>query len=149
MIKPQRKKHLQIWMVLALLLPAGIISAWLTIPHPATGPLLQPAPPPALPVVLKTTEIGNDTVRLRSNPPDSSLQLEWINTDALTAPSAIIYLTLRDSGEPDPTAGADIIGRIEGRGTYRFLLKDLPTGAIRHFLLYDIIHHRLIGRVNL
>ena len=149
MIKPLRKRHLQIWVVLALLLPVGIISAWLAIPRPATDQLRQPAPVAALPVVLKTGESGGYTVRLRSNPGDSSLQLEWINGTALTAPSAIIYESHGDGAGPDPTTDADIIGRIEGRGTYRFAVKAAPPGGRRQFLLYDIIHHRLIGRVNL
>jgi hypothetical protein len=41
MIKPLRKKHLQIWILLAIVLPVGIAVAWFSIPKKATQELLQ------------------------------------------------------------------------------------------------------------
>jgi hypothetical protein len=42
MIKSLRKKHLQIWMLWAILLPLGIIVAWMAVPEKVTQELLQP-----------------------------------------------------------------------------------------------------------
>jgi hypothetical protein len=42
MIKSLRKRHLQIWILWAVLLPAGIIVAWMAVPKKATQKLLQP-----------------------------------------------------------------------------------------------------------
>ena len=42
MIKPLRKRHLQIWTLLAVLIPVGIIVAWMAVPKKVTQELLQP-----------------------------------------------------------------------------------------------------------
>jgi len=42
MIKSQRKKHLQIWTLWAVLIPVGIIVAWMSVPKKVTQELLQP-----------------------------------------------------------------------------------------------------------
>jgi hypothetical protein len=42
MIKNLRKGHLQIWILWAVLLPAGIIIAWMAVPEKVTQELLQP-----------------------------------------------------------------------------------------------------------
>jgi hypothetical protein len=42
MIKPLRKRHLQIWILWAVLLPVGIIVAWMAVPKKVTQELLQP-----------------------------------------------------------------------------------------------------------
>jgi hypothetical protein len=42
MIKTLRKRHLQIWILWAVLIPAGIITAWMAVPKKATQELLQP-----------------------------------------------------------------------------------------------------------
>jgi hypothetical protein len=42
MIKTLRKRHLQIWILIAVLLPAGIAFAWMAVPEKVTQKLLQP-----------------------------------------------------------------------------------------------------------
>ena len=42
MIKPLRKKHLQIWIILAVLIPVGIVAAFMAVPKKVTQELLQP-----------------------------------------------------------------------------------------------------------
>ena len=49
MIKQLRKRHLQTWSALLILIPAGIISATLVRPTPAQNILLQPSQTAALP----------------------------------------------------------------------------------------------------
>jgi hypothetical protein len=145
MIKSLRKRHLQIWLMLTFLLPFGIISAWLVVPKPPTDHLLQPPLSASLPVILKTIETNNYKASLRCNTDTSDLQLEWINKSALTTPSAIIYKT--ESKESKPV-GSAIIGRIGERGIYHFALKKDKADQRFHFLLYDIIHHQVIDRIN-
>lgn len=43
MIKTLRKRHLQIWILWAVLLPVGIIIAYMSVPKKVTQDLLQPA----------------------------------------------------------------------------------------------------------
>lgn len=42
MIRSLRKRHLQVWIFLAVLLPVGIIVAWIAVPKKVTQELLQP-----------------------------------------------------------------------------------------------------------
>ena len=41
MIRSLRKRHLQVWIFLAVLLPVGIIVAWIAVPKKVTQELLQ------------------------------------------------------------------------------------------------------------
>jgi len=43
MIKSLRKRHLQIWILWAILLPGGIIVAYMAVPGKVRQELLQPA----------------------------------------------------------------------------------------------------------
>src|ERR1041385_7765323 len=141
MIRPLRKRHLQIWSVLAALIPISIVSAILVRPKDIAGNLLQPTMTEALPVVLKTVERENYIVKLRGND-QTAAQLEWINKNVLTFPTAVIYET---HGTFSPIHD-DLIGRIEARGTYRFALKP-DTANEYHFIVYDFIHQQKIDSI--
>jgi hypothetical protein len=147
MIRPLRKRHLQIWSGIAVLLPVGIICAWLVVPKPVKDHLWQPPSTPVLPVIMKSLDRGNYIVNLRTNNDSSALQLEWINQSALTSPSAIIY-KLSASDGIQHIENADLIGRIDSRGTYHFALKKDSANHHQHFVLYDIIHHQVIDQLN-
>jgi len=144
MIKSLRKRHLQIWLVLAILIPAGIVCGWHVVPHPAPDGLLQPFTPESLPLIVASTKKSNYIVNIRTNKTKTIFQLEWMNKSALVSPSAIIYMTADSSGNLE---GADIVGRIAERGLYHFPLNHDSLHKF-HFVLYDIIHHRVIDRLN-
>jgi len=142
MIRPLRKRHLQIWSALAVLIPVSIVSAILVRPKDIAGNLLQPTSTEGLPVIIKSVERENYVVRLRGND-QTATQLEWINKNVLTFPTAVIYKT---HGTFSPTHD-DLIGRIEARGTYRFALKPDTTNEY-HFIVYDFIHQQKIDSIN-
>ena len=118
MMKPLRKRHLQIWIALAILLPLGIAAAWISIPKEAKNKLLQPASAKDLPVTLKTFySRGPYEVVLQTNADTSEFQLEWMNKQTLTYPTATIYkMPLHDTD----IAHGKLIGRIEAKGNYYF-----------------------------
>lgn len=147
MIKPLRKKHVQVWTFLAILIPLGIVSSWLVVPKAVTDRILHPASSNALPILIKTVSKDDYTVSLRRQEDWSAVQLEWINHSALTTPSAIIYETYPEKGI-DSLEGAGLIGRIDSRGIYHFPLKRDSLNVHFHFMLYDIIHHQVIDRLN-
>lgn len=144
MIKQLRKRHLQIWTAWAVLLPVGIIAAYTAIKKPVVTQLLQPASATALPVELRKTEKENYTIALRSNSDTSQLQLEWINKNILTVPTATIYKTAAG----DDIAKGKLVGRIEARGTYYF---DVDSGFLKEncrVVVYDFIHKEVIDSIN-
>ena len=143
MIKQLRKRHFQIWLVLLILIPAGIISGTIVIPKRVTNTLLQPPASESLPSVIKIINKDNYTVSLRGNSQIPS-QLEWINKAALTVPTSVIYKTVPGKKGIE---SADLIGRIESKGTYHFYLRE-ASSRYYHFILYDFIHQQIIDSIN-
>jgi hypothetical protein len=154
MIKPLRKRHRQIWMALALLLPAGIVLAWLAIPNQQPVTLLKQQPAALLPGIIKTVDKKNYQVTLRSNKERTEWQLDWKNKTVLTVPSAVIYkaasnLSYEEGYKLFLPGNATLIGRIETRGDYIFPLKLDTAGFNRlQFILYDFIHEQKIDSIN-
>jgi hypothetical protein len=145
MIKPLRKRHLQVWIVLAVVLPIGVLVSWLVIPNQKAVKLLQPSEHSLLPVIWKSKDLLKYQVTIRTDSKNEQWQLEWINKMVLQVPSAVIY---RANGAVDITKN-ELIGRIETRGRYTFPLrriagKEQPI----EFILYDFIHQQLIDSIK-
>lgn len=138
-MKPLRKRHLQIWTLLTVLIPAGIISGYMAMPKQAFNKLIQEDKTDALPVVIKRVERNDYSVYLRSSDDKKNYQLQWINTKASTLPSSLIYQL--NNGEKE------LIGRVESAGSYYFPLKEDTSGRY-NFILYDIIHQQAIDTVK-
>jgi hypothetical protein len=146
MIKPLRKRHLQIWLLLAILLPIGIISATVARRHLPQMNLLQPRSGAVFPVIVKQKETPRFSVQLRSNNAFQATQLLWINKQPLITPTAAIYLASSDKAS---LGDAHYIGRIESRGTYVFNLTAFQPQAPIHIIVYDFIHKKIVEKVDL
>lgn len=140
MIKPLRKRHLQIWMLFAVLVPIGIISGYMAVPKQASNELLQEDNTVALPVVLVKKETNNYSVYLRSSADKKNYQVQWISKKISTQPSSLIY---KMSGNEK-----ELIGRIGSTGTYFFSLREDSSGQY-NFMVYDIIHRLTTDSINL
>ena len=146
MIKSLRKRHLQVWTALAILLPLGIISAWLYAPNPVHVKLLDKEQAALLPVTVQVKRSNCYIATLRSNKEKTLWQLEWKNSTPLTVPSAVIYRKINNN--LDITKN-ELIGRIEARGNYVFDIKnDSSTNSTFNFVLYDFIHDKIIDSLN-
>ena len=139
MIKPLRKRHLQLWSLLAVLIPAGIISAYFVIPKDAVNKLIQEDKTASLPLVINKVERKDYSVYLRSSADKKNYQLQWVNPKASTLPSSLIYKLT--NGEKE------LIGRIESIGNYYFPLKADSANSY-NFILYDIIHQQTIDAIK-
>ena len=146
MIKSLRKRHLQVWTALTILLPAGIIAGAVVVPKYQRDHLLQPATTKALPVAIKTSETANYSMTLRTDEGNTALQIEWTNKKELAVPTSLIYQV---SKEEEDLKDALLIGRIAEKGTYRFAIKKEAPDTSYHFIVYDIIHHKNIYDISL
>lgn len=144
-MKPLRKRHLQIWTAWAILIPVGMIAAYVSVPKKIIGELIQVDSRKALPLVINSVDKTNYSVALRSSEDKSQLQLEWINKTASTYPSSLIY---KVSNEKQELKDAELIGRVEAKGHFYFPLKN-DSAAKSIFILYDIIHLQKIDLINL
>ena len=134
MIKPLRKRHLQVWTLFAFLIPAGVISGYMAIPKPvASGPIGTESLA-ELPVVINDAETKYYTVYLRSSADRKVFQLKWVNKEGIKQPASLIYM--EQGGE------RELIGRIGGAGVYFFALR-ADTLKEHKFILYDIIHQQV------
>jgi hypothetical protein len=146
MMKPLRKRHLQIWTTMAVLLPAGIVLSWLVIPNPIPIKKLSAPHAELFPRILAEKNNAQYCVSIRANEDKTQWQLAWTNKLALTVPSAVIY-QVEDSGSD--ISKAQLIGRIETREQYVFPLKMDPAQNNKlHLLLYDFIHEKIIDTIN-
>jgi hypothetical protein len=59
MIKALRKRHLQVWILWAVLLPVGIIVAWMAVSKKVTQDLLQPPVSKTTALQIKSTDSLN------------------------------------------------------------------------------------------
>jgi hypothetical protein len=146
MIKPLRNTHRGIWLMLALLLPAGIISAWLVIPDSDPVVILSKPAYQLLPVIQAKSESAQHCIHIRSSMDKTHWQVEWKNKLPLTVPSAGIYQT---EGRQINIHKARLIGRIEAKGNYVFRLQpDSTWHKELNLLLYDFIHERVVDSLN-
>ncbi len=139
MTKRLRKRHLLIWTILAILIPAAIISAYRVVPKQTQDILLQQDKTIALPVEIKKIERNNFTAFLRSSEDRKNYQLQWDVTNESTAPSILIYQENNNEKE--------LIGRLASKGSYYFSIKADSTNRY-NFILYDIIHQQTIDSIN-
>lgn len=147
MTKSLRRRHFQLWLVLAVLAPAGIFLAWLAIPVRQPVKLLTEKVQTLLPEQLGKVDKKDYLVVLRANREQTAWQLEWKSKTTLAVPSAVIYRMI------NPEAGITsqkLIGRIEAKKDYVF---DLPADSAGYsrlqLVLYDFIHEQVIDHINL
>lgn len=144
MIKKLRKRHLQIWYALAFLLPFCIVVAWMAIPKKPLNTLLQPGFSSSIPKLAQSIEKENYTINIRCTENKDNCQLEYINRDALTIPSLLIYIMKPGAQTIDEH---DLLGRIESRGSYYFPLPAAGGNEATGFILYDFIHQNIIDTI--
>lgn len=136
MNKPLRNTHRHVWLLLALLLPAAIVCSWLVIPNAVPVKLIAAAHTKQLPHIAGQKETRQYCLRIRTNKERTEWQLEWVNKQALTVPSALIYQKTK------------LVGRIESRGNYLFPV-ELKPGDKLELTVYDFIHQKIVDSINL
>jgi len=142
MIKPLRKKHLEIWIALALLLPAAMLRAWLAQPiAPISSSQKQEAA--AFELVTDSFKSSRYIARIRYTQNHASCQLEYINQLPLEVPSILLYRVNNGAATID---GNQLLGRIGQTGPYYF---PLPQAREKeNFILYDFIHQQVIDTIK-
>ena len=155
MIKSLRKRHVQIWALWAVLLPVGIIIAWMAVPEKVEQELLQREVQRTNNDTIAFVDKGNYAINIildwsraekipllrklysENEKPESvpyymdslknEFRLEFINKEELTVPSLLLYqVTDSTTNNIDKQ---ELLGRIAGRGSQYFPL-DLPPNLI-------------------
>src|SRR5258705_9851860 len=117
MIRPLRKRHLQIWTLLALLLPSGAIAAYIMVPHKAIDKTMFTISQIPLANIRGSADLNNYKINLREDE-NGNQQLEWIIKVPLTTPSAFIYYQTKNNWKR--INENYLIGTLGSKGIYRF-----------------------------
>lgn len=126
---------MQIWILWALLLPAGIIIAWKAVPKEVTQELMKTEQPEILPVSI------DDDIRkgkyfwgLNTNQERTKYQFVWgvsrtyLNHNPYVRSTYLIYC--------NTDAGPELIGRTGGTDTYYYNLPGI-TSDTYSIIIYD------------
>lgn len=136
---------MQIWITWAVLLPLGIAVAYTSIKKPPTIHLLMPPAGTGLPVLIRSVDNERYSIALLGNTDSTQLQLQWVNKKVLTVPTATIYKMAAGSNN---LTKADLLGRLEARGTYYF---PVDSGFLREkpdLVVYDFIHKKVLDTIK-
>ena len=145
MVKSLRKRHVQIWMALSLLIPVCLTASWLGIRRIGDADLWQPAPVIRLPVLLKTAGRPGYLLELRTDSLQTVIQLQLQRTEPLASPQVTLY---QIPGAESNIDQGKYLGVIGPRGTYRFQLEK-SNHSDYYILVYDKIHQRALERIKL
>ena len=162
MIKSQRKRHLQIWLLLAILIPAGIIVAWMAVPKKVTQELLQKVAPASTYHTIASVEKENYKINIQV--PNSvtikqpvgweyDLKIEFINKKESATDSLLLYkvIDLTDN----IIDKQELLGRIASKSRQEFRLRIFDLRVTNHkfdyrdkFFLYDIMKKQVVDSIK-
>lgn len=162
MIRPLRKRHLQIWVLLAVMIPVGIIVAWMAVPKKVTQELLQKAASASAYHPIASVEKENYKINIlvpnfvTTKKPvgwEYDLNLEFISKNESPTDSLLLYKVIDASD--NNIDKQELLGRIQGGNTQHFRLKffDLRVTDNKFdyrdkFFLYDIIKMQVTDSIN-
>jgi hypothetical protein len=162
MIKSQRKRHLQIWTLWAVLIPVGIVVAWMSVPKKGTQELLQKVAPASTYHTIASVEKENYKINILA--PNSvtikhptgweyDLKVEFINNNESATDSLLLYKVIDITN--NNIDNQELLGRIESKGTQEFRLKFFDLRVTNNkfdyrdkFLLYDIMKKQVVDSIN-
>jgi len=162
MIKSLRKRHLQIWILSAIILPVGITVAWMAVPKKVTQELLQKVARASTYHTIASVEKGDYKINILA--PNSvttehptgweyELKVEFINKKESATDSLLLYkiIDLTDNNIDKQ----ELLGRIKSKGTQEFRLKFFDLRVTNHkfdyrdkFLLYNIMKKQVVDSIN-
>jgi hypothetical protein len=161
MIKTLRKRHLLIWALWAVLIPIGIVVAWMAVPEKVTQQLLQKVAPGSAYHSIASIEKENYKINIlapnfvTTKKPvgwEYDLNLEFINKKGSSTDSLLLYKII--DGADNHIDKQELLGRIGG-GTQYFRVKffDLRVRDDKFdyrdkFFLYDKAKMQVIDSIN-
>jgi hypothetical protein len=149
MIKPLRKIHLQVWALLAVLIPVGILVSWMALPKKVTQDLdrainsMPTLPGQTITVDQTISSIENENyqINIRGDSSETLLLLQFETKKDMVTPSLLLY-HVSDSTTNDIDK-QELIGRIRGNRPHFFSFTR-NSNSYYKYILYDIIKKQTI-----
>src|SRR5687767_703801 len=129
MIKPLRKIHVQVWALLAVMIPIGILVSWMAAPKTVTQDLdwainsMPTLPGPTISVDRTFSSIENENYKLsiRGDSLETFPLLQFETKNDMVTPSLLLFHVI-DSTTNDIDK-QELIGRIRGNRPHFFSFK--------------------------
>lgn len=147
MTKGQRKMHLVLWLLLAILLPAGFIASIMVIPNQSMQENVFLPEKVKLEKLLKETSSNNVIALLRSNNQHSQYQLEVLVTTPFKTPDIGVYLSNKaDFNITD----SHFLGNLPSKGGKLFDLPEISQNDKElQVVLFDPIRNQLLNQISI
>lgn len=147
MIYKLRRRHRNMWMILAVLLPIGFVSAYLAIPEFIHENEFEAWKSVAYSTIINSAETDNLLVNLRKDENLPGQQIEVLIKQPLSSPGILVYLAEQPT---ENIRQANLLGSLEANGAQRFTLNDfLANFKAFHLLFYDNLKKELVEKVSL
>ena len=145
-----------------MLIPVGIIVAWMTVPKKVTQELLQKVAPASTYHTIASVEKENYKINIQV--PNSvtikhptgweyELNVEFINKNESATDSLLLYKVINVTD--NNIDKQELLGRIKSNGTQEFRLRFFDLRVTNNkfdyrdkFLLYDIIRKQIVDTIN-
>lgn len=145
MIYQLRRRHRRMWIVLAIILPIGFISAYFAIPKTIYENNFEPWAAVSYSTITKSAETDNLLVNVKKDNNLPGLQIEVMQKQPLHSASVLVYLAEQNTENIQAT---NLLGRLESGDTQRFILNDfLSNFKTFHLLFYDNLKKELLEKV--
>ena len=147
MTKGQRKMHLTIWILLAICIPVGFISAIVVIPKENMQENVFLSKPVKLERLLAENQEDNVIVLLRSNEEMSKYQLEVLITTPFKTPDIGVYIAPNQDFDIQESY---LLGNIAAKGEQLFHLPlSLAQNDNIQVVLFDPIRNEILNQISL
>lgn len=141
MIIQLRHRHYYTWLILAILLPFGLLWAYFNIPESKNETFTRNNIP-AFPTIISSKQTDDLKVNLRENK-DGKLQMEVIILQPLIGAANQLFL----SNSPEKTKQF-LLGSLTSNGIYRF---QLPINFVKNSTIYlevfDVIKKKEVEKI--
>lgn len=139
MIRSLRKRHLNMWLIIAVLLPLGFIAAVFATPQSLAKGALDV---PEKGKLLKQMTMDWGPVELRGLP-DSSQMIQFKVTTAIKTAAVAVYLGKKPIDHP---TNGQFLKKLDSRGLYEAKLDKAWFGMTPHLLFYDPIKQEVVAK---
>lgn len=138
MIRSQRKRHLYTWLLLAVLLPVGMVAAYSSLPA-LTEPLEQNSPERGQELAAGSADGFRVSLRQMED-------TRWLNVQVekpIQSPAANVYI------QGDAPGKGMLLGKLQAVGTYTFAVPDSEQELALNLEVYDGIKQTTLQTIIL
>lgn len=139
MIRSLRKRHLNLWVLISVLLAIGIFASVWVIPQMPFEDAISAPLAPAFPEILATIDKEELKANLRQNK-GGELQIELFIKKPMTIPAPALY-----TGKASSVESLSFVANLQESGLYRINIADTEQ---RQFVIYSRLKNKVYSSLE-